>query len=239
MAALVVGVAALAVVLLGGGRQYVVHARFTSASQMVKGGEVKIGGERVGTVDKIELTPDWHAELTLKIDRSHAPLRVGTVASVRQVSLSGVANRYVDLQMPTGEQQKTIPDGGLITERDTNSAVDIDQLFNLLRPKERRGLQRVIRGFGRSIDGRSRQAAAGFRYLDPNLSTNARLFDELTRDRPALSRFIVDSSRLATDVAERRHDPAGLVVQFADFTGALAHRGESLGRAIDVLPTFL
>jgi phospholipid/cholesterol/gamma-HCH transport system substrate-binding protein len=239
MAALVVGVAALAVVLLGGDRQYVVHARFASASQMVKGGEVKIGGERVGTVAKVALTPDWHADLTLKIDADHAPLRRGTVASVRQVSLSGVANRYVDLQMPPGDRQETIPEGGVIDERDTNSAVDIDQLFNLLRPRERQGLQRVIRGFGRSIGGRSRQAAAGFRYLDPNLSTNARLFDELTRDRPALGRFIVDSSRLATDVAERRDDLAGLVDQFADFTGALAHRRSSLGSAIDVLPTFL
>jgi len=239
MAALVVAVAALGVILFGGDSQYVVHARFTSASQMVKGGEVKIGGERVGTVDKIELTPDWHAELTLKIDHSHAPLRVGTVASVRQVSLSGVANRYVDLQMPTGDKQQTIPDGGLITERDTNSAVDIDQLFNLLRPKQRRGLQRLVRGFGRSIDGRSRQAAAGFRYLDPNLSTNTRLFAELTSDRPALSRFVLDSSRLATHVAERRDDLAGLVDQLADFTGAIAHRRGSLGQAIDVLPAFL
>src|SRR4051812_23728345 len=239
MAALVVGVAALAVVLLGGGRQYVVHARFASASQMVKGGEVKIGGERVGTVAAVKLTPDWHAELTLKIDADHAPLRRGTVASVRQVSLSGVANRYVDLQMPPGDRQETIPEGGLIAERDTNSAVDIDQLFNLLRPRERKGLQRVIRGFGRSIGGRSRQAAAGFRYLDPNLSTNTRLFAELTRDRPALSRFIVDSSRLATDVAERRDDLAGLVDQLADFTGAIAHRRGSLGQAIDVLPAFL
>src|SRR3954447_26774462 len=141
MAALVVGVSALAIVLLGGDPQYVVHARFTSASQMVKGGEVKIGGVRVGTVGSVKLTPDWHAELTLKIDADHAPLRQGTVASVRQVSLSGVANRYVDLQMPSGDRQETIPDGGRIDEQDTNSAVDIDQLFNLLGPDERRGLK--------------------------------------------------------------------------------------------------
>src|SRR3954453_21173410 len=189
VAALVVGVAVLAVVVLGGHDQYVVHARFISASQMVKGGEVKIGGERVGTVSAIKVTPDWHAALTLKVDSNHAPLRVGTTASIRAVSLSGVANRYIDLQMPPGTQQDEIRDGGLIAEHDTNSAVDLDQLFNLLRPRERRGLQRVIRGFGDSIRGRSTQSAAGFHYLDPNLATNARLFDELTRDLPALERL--------------------------------------------------
>jgi len=238
-AALVVGMAVLAVVVAGGHDQYVVHARFLSASQMVKGGEVKIAGERVGTVDSIKLTPDWHADLTLTIDAAHAPLRVGTTASVRAVSLSGVANRYIDLQMPPGTQQEKIRDGGLIAEHDTSSAVDLDQLFNLLRPRERRGLQRVIRGFGDSIRGRSKQASAGFHYLDPNLATNARLFDELTRDRPALERLILDSSRLATHVAERRDDLAGLVDQLADFTGALAHRRDSLGQAVDLLPTFL
>jgi len=238
-AALVVGVAVLAVVVLGGHDQYTVHARFISASQMVKGGEVKIAGERVGTVSAIKVTPDWHADLTLKINSADAPLRVGTTATIRAVSLSGVANRYVDLQMPSGTQQAKIPDGGLIPEHSTNSAVDLDQLFNLLRPRERRGLQRIIRGFGDSIHGRAAQAAAGFQYLDPNLSTNARLFDELTRDRPTLERFIVDSSRLATHVAERRDALAGLVDQLANFTGALAHRRDSLGQAIDLLPPFL
>src|SRR4051794_8977748 len=206
---------------------------------MVKGGEVKVAGERVGTVKDIKVTPDWHADLTLQIDDRHSPLRVGTTATVRAVSMSGVANRYIDLQMPPGTQQKTLPDGGVIPEHETNSEVDLDQLFNLLRGRERRGLQRIIRGFGEQIDGRSRQAAAGFHYLDPNLATNARLFDELTLDRPALERFIVDSSRLATHVAERRDDLAGLVDQLADFTGALAHRRDSLGQAIDLLPPFL
>src|SRR3954471_6660837 len=98
MAALVVGVAALAVVVLGGDDPYIVHARFQTASQMVKGGEVKIAGERIGTVGSVKVTPDWHADLTLKIDADRAPLRQGTIASIRQVSLSGVANRYIDLQ---------------------------------------------------------------------------------------------------------------------------------------------
>jgi phospholipid/cholesterol/gamma-HCH transport system substrate-binding protein len=239
VAALVVGVAVLAVVVLGGHDSYVVHARFISASQMVKGGEVKIGGERVGTVKAIKVTPDWHADLTLQIDSAHAPLRVGTTATVRAVSLSGVANRYVDLQMPPGTQQRTIPKGGVIGEEHTASAVDLDQLFNTLRPRERRGLQRIIRGFGDQVHGRSDQAAAGFHYLDPSLSTSSRLFDELTRDRPALERFILDSSRLATHVAERRDALAGLVDQLADFTGALAHRRDPLGQAIDLLPPFL
>src|SRR5437764_2231303 len=119
VAALVVGLAVLAIVVLGGHDTYLVHARFISASQMVKGGEVKIAGERVGTVKAIKVTRDWHADLTLSIDSTHAPLRVGTTATVRAVSLSGVANRYVDLQMPSGTEQTTIRSGGVIGEEHT------------------------------------------------------------------------------------------------------------------------
>jgi hypothetical protein len=35
-------------------------------------------------------------------DDGYHPLRVGTKAIVRQASLSGVANRYIDLRLPPG-----------------------------------------------------------------------------------------------------------------------------------------
>jgi phospholipid/cholesterol/gamma-HCH transport system substrate-binding protein len=238
--AVIAAIVIVAVLLFGsGGDTYTIKAHFINAGQLVKGNQVEISGTPVGSVDDIALTPDGQAVVTVSIKDDNAPLRSGTRAVIRQASLSGIANRYIDLQMPPGTVQATIPEGGTITERDTSSAVDLDQLFNLLRPRERRGLQRIIRGFGDQIDGRSRQAAAGFAYLDPNLATNARLFDELTRDRPALERFILDSSRLATHVAQRRDDLAGLVDQLANFTGALAHRRDSLGQAVDLLPPFL
>src|SRR3954464_11722982 len=138
IAALVIGVAVLAVVVLGGHDSYTVHARFISASQMVKGGEVKIAGERVGTVKAIKVTPDWHAELTLQIDSAHAPLREGTTATVRAVSLSGVANRYVDLQTPPGTRQRTIPKDGVIDEQHTISLIIRHPLSNTLCPRARR-----------------------------------------------------------------------------------------------------
>ena len=51
----------------------------------------------VGKVENIDLTADGQAEVTMTIDDDYAPLRRGTLATVRQASLSGVANRYVDL----------------------------------------------------------------------------------------------------------------------------------------------
>ena len=90
---------ALVLVLAGGGG-YTVHADFVSASQLVKGNQVKVAGSAVGSVGEIVLTDAGRARVTLNIDaEGYHPLRRGTRAIIRQTSLSGVANRYVDLQL--------------------------------------------------------------------------------------------------------------------------------------------
>ena len=65
VAALVLGLALVAVVTLGGGSEYVIKARFVDAGQLVKGNLVQVAGEPVGKVTDIQLTSDNQAELTL------------------------------------------------------------------------------------------------------------------------------------------------------------------------------
>ena len=101
--------AAVALLLALNSGGYMVHAEFTSAAQVVKGAEVQIAGRRVGTVTSVGLGSGWKAVLDLDIDPDVAPLREGTRAVIRQASLSGVANRYVDLQMPPASRQHGSP----------------------------------------------------------------------------------------------------------------------------------
>jgi phospholipid/cholesterol/gamma-HCH transport system substrate-binding protein len=241
VAAFVVAVALVVAVLLGSGSgDYTVKARFQNASQLVKGNNVQVSGVAVGSVTDIELTPDGQAEVTMHIrDGAYTPLRRGTQAVVRQASLSGVANRYVDLRMPPGTSQKTIPDGGVIDQSDTTTAVDLDQLFNTFDPKTRKALSGVIRGYAASYAGRGQQANAGWAYLNPALASSSRLFSELNADTPLLERFITSSSKLVTDVAQRRDDLAGLVDNLATTTGAIGRKQQSLSDAIGQFPGFM
>jgi len=240
--AVVLAAIGIVLVLVLGGDSYRVKARFAAASGMVKGNEVKSGGRVVGTVESIELTSNGLAELELKLDDSVAPLRQGTAATLRLASLSGVANRYVDLRIPSerpGAREDTIADGGVIGSDRTTSAVDIDELFSLFDERARKGLRNVIRGFGESYDGRGKEYSAGWRYLDPSLLAAQRLFAEVNRDTPLLERFVVASSRLMTDLAERDNDIAALVDQWATATGAIAAEEQSLSRAVARLPSFM
>ena len=239
-AALVAAVAVVAAVLLrGGGADYTVYVDFMNASQLVRGNEVRVAGSTIGTVEDIQLTDDGGARIKLKINQeAYTPLRSGTRAVIRLASLSGVANRYIDLQL-AGANRAEIPDGGRIESTETTSAVDLDQLISTFDREARSDLQGVIAGFGKQYAGRSEEASRGWYYLNPQLAATSRLFEELTHDTPALKKFILASGDLVTTLSERRDDLTGLVDQLANFTGDLAARRRELADSISQLPPFM
>src|SRR5215218_1214457 len=114
-AVLVVAVVVAVLLLRSPGGGYTVKARFQNAAQLVKGNLVQTGGAPVGKVKTIDLTADGQAEVTMTISDDFAPLRRGTLATIRQASLSGVANRYIDRRMAPQSGQ-TIPDGGVLEQ---------------------------------------------------------------------------------------------------------------------------
>ncbi len=227
------------IVLLAGGSSYTVHARFVSASQIVKGNAVKVSGEPVGSVGEIRLTDDGQADVTLHIDAGgYFPLRRGTRAIIRQTSLSGVANRYVDLQLG-GARGADIPDGGQLPTDSTEAAVDLDQIFDTFDPKTRAGTQKSIEFLRDFQAGSEDEANAALRYLNPALSSGSRLFAEVNRNTPDFKRFIVETSKLVTDASAQDDVLAGLVGNLAATTSALTSHGDSLAQGIGLLPNVL
>src|SRR3954469_22933442 len=240
LAAVVIGVTAVVVVLAGNsGTDYTVHARFINASQIVKGNLVQVSGTPIGKVNDIKLTDNGQADLTLHITKDgFAPLHTGTHAQVRQASLSGVANRYVNLDLGPNSNPK-LDEDAVIPASMTTSTVDLDQLFNVFDPKTRKALSGVIRGFGKQYVGNEKAANEGWLFLNPSLVASSRLFSELNRDTPLLERFVVANSKLVTDLAAKRDDLAGLVRNFNTAFGAIGSQKASLARAISLLPPFM
>ena len=230
------GIAAIvAALMFGGGGGYRITAAFQNAGQLVEGNQVQIGGRPIGSVDRIDLTPDGLASVEMEIDEDFAPLHQGTSAVIRASSLSGIANRYVQLS-PGPNDAPAIPDGGRVGVDRTTAPVDLDQLFNTLDPATRRGLKRFIRGSATQYAGRGREANRSLGYLNPALSQSSRLLRELTFDQRAFERFIVDTSRLVTAVAERRTDLSALVGNANRTARAIGQENVALGRALGLLP---
>jgi phospholipid/cholesterol/gamma-HCH transport system substrate-binding protein len=193
----------------------------------------------VGSVKDIDVTQDGTAKVTFSItDDDYQPLRRGTRVMIKQGSLSGIANRYIDLQLgPAGGDE--IDDGGVISTDQTATAVELDQIFNLLDEETRTGLQDFFKGSAAMLHGRGKELRRGVHYLNPALSTGSRLFQELTRDDALLERFLVDSGSLVNALAERRKDLTGVVGNLNATFGALGRQQDALAESVERLPPFM
>ena len=240
VAAIAIAAVVLVLLLRNGGEDYRVTAEFQNASQLVNGNEVMVGGQSAGLVKEIELGDNGQAMVTFTVDDEFAPLPEGTIATIRQNSLSSVAGRQVELTFPpAGEGQGEIPDGGTLGQESTVSAVDLDEVFNTLDTKTVKDFKRVIKGFRDSYEGVSKQANRGFHYANPFLSTSRRLFSELTRDTRAFETLLVDTAHLSGLLAERDQDISALVGNANRALGAIGNQRAALAEAISRLPGFM
>jgi phospholipid/cholesterol/gamma-HCH transport system substrate-binding protein len=114
--------------------------------------------------------------------------------------------------------------------------VDLDQLFNTLDPKTRKGLQQIIQGQATYFGGASKQYARALRYTAPALSSTSALTRQLVSDDAAFDRFLADGARATGAIASRRDDLAALVGNANTAAGAIADESQSLGQTLDLLP---
>jgi phospholipid/cholesterol/gamma-HCH transport system substrate-binding protein len=238
----VLGAVALAAAIFfwAGDDGYTVKARFINAGQLVNGNLVEVGGVKVGTVSDFKLTDKAEVEVTLKLEGDQKPLYEGTRAVIRQGSQSSIANRYIELIMPAENVKgDEIDDGGLIKSTDTVTGVELDQFFSIFDRRTRRSLGNFYRGNYLQYYGRGKDANRGWAYLNPQLSAASRLFRELSYDSPVLERFLVDTSRFVTALADRREDLAPLIENLNRTTRALGNQRSALAELIERFPDFM
>lgn len=199
LGALGVAVVALVLVLFGSGSTYVLHAVFSDAGQLVSGDRVTVGGVQVGSIGSITLTRNGLADVELDISSSAAPLRQGTIATIGELSLTGVANRFVSLSPGTGDP---IPSGGTLPLTQTRGIVDLDTLLNTFTPRMRSAVERVL-AQGAHLFARptAAQLDRANQYLWPAASQLAQLGRQVVADRPALAQLISATGRLSTALA--------------------------------------
>jgi phospholipid/cholesterol/gamma-HCH transport system substrate-binding protein len=227
----------VALLLFRGSGAYEVSATFDNAGQLVKGNQVMVGGRAIGTIKDIALTDDGRARVKFSLNE-FSPLHEGTKATIRSNSLSGIANRYVSLELGPNNAPK-IDDGGEIRADAATAPVDLDQLFNTLDKPTRKGLQQFVQGSAAQIDGKSKEGDASLHYLNPALSSTSRLVNEIVADKVTFQRFVTDTSRVVAAVAERRDDLSGLVANANATTAAIGDEQAALGHSLDVLPDTL
>ena len=231
-AIVLVAIAILILLVSGGGGGSHYRLIFATGGQLVKGNQVLIGGVPVGSVDDVKLTDNGQAQVDITVDR---PLHQGSTAIIRATSLSGIANRYVSIQ-PGPDNNPELGSDAIISEVDTTSPVDIDQLFNTLRGPERQALRNVIQGSATVYAGNGPAANQTYKYLSPSLVATDRLLAELNRDSGTLTDFLVNGASVVSSIAQRRGDLSSLTQNANEALGAIASQNRSFDQALVSLP---
>jgi phospholipid/cholesterol/gamma-HCH transport system substrate-binding protein len=243
--AIVVAILVVAWLFMRGG-SYEVNAIFQTGGQLVKGANVTVGGKAVGKVKSITLTDNNMANVQLEInDDSLRPLHRGTKATIRLFSMSGVANRFVALQ-PGPNNAKEIPNGGVIPLDDTESPVDLDQLFNSFTPAVTKGLQGFIRGSAAQYAddpstplNETTYGNMALRYIAPFFDAGARLAHSVAKDDETLADFLLVSDRASKTLAEQEKQIQAMFTNLTTFTRAVSAEADELDRALAILPQTL
>jgi phospholipid/cholesterol/gamma-HCH transport system substrate-binding protein len=236
--ALALVVLIVAYLVFAGGGDSTYKLEFNEADQLVRGDQVQVGGVPVGSVTDIQLTHDYKAVVTIHVQSSLAPLHAGTVAQVRVPSLSSVANRYVALS-PGPNNKPALAPGTKLPASATRDVTDLDQLFNTLDPKTRKGLQGFIQGSAEQYAGQGGNLAKTTEYFAPSLLATDHLFSELVRDQSTFTKFLVETAKAVTTIGARKDQLSGLIENANTTFAAIGSEQTNLAKGLKELPVTL
>jgi phospholipid/cholesterol/gamma-HCH transport system substrate-binding protein len=181
---------------------YTLTADVPSAAQLVKGNEVRIGGTRVGVVDKIapKQLPNGKviAQLHLKLETTVKPLPTDSTILVRPRSALGL--KYVEITKGTStdgyDEGATIP-----LKAATPAPVEFDEFLSTFDEKTRASAQQQLLGFGNAFAGRGQDLHAAIQAFNPLLTQLTPAMANLADDRTQLGRFAEALGRTSAIVA--------------------------------------
>jgi len=238
----IVAIGALALVVLivaflvfAGGGNSTYKLELAEGDQLVRGDQVQVGGVPVGSVTNIELTHDFKALVTIKIQSSLAPLHHGTLAQVRVPSLTSVANRYIELNLGPNNYP-TYPAGATLPSSVTGEVTDLDQLFNTLNAKTRKGLQGFIQGTAEQYVGQGKNLGTSVEYFAPALTATNHFFSEIVRDQPVLTSFLVETAKTVDTIGARQESLSDLIENQNKTFQAVGGEQSQLARGLKQLP---
>ncbi|MDX8153291.1 MlaD family protein [Patulibacter brassicae] len=219
---------------------YVVHARFANAGQLVDGGLVEVGGVPIGKVASISIDDRGYADVALRIeDDRFVPLRQGTRATIRSVGQATLTNRYVELGTAP-RSAAAIPDGGSLAVRDARGIVDLDAILSSVPPTMRRDLRALFANGAAMFAGSGAPAFnRTLRKLEPAMAQVDAVAAEVGSDQAQLERLVATAAAASSAVASRAPDLERAVRDSAITFGAISRQRAALAGALDHAPAVL
>ncbi len=106
-------------------------ARFTDASGLIAGSDVRIAGVRVGQVTEVQVVDRDVAEVAFKVDETRR-LPVGSIFAIKYQNLVG--QRYLEISRGNGAMNAVLAPGATVPESQTRPPLNLTVVFNGFKP---------------------------------------------------------------------------------------------------------
>ncbi|MTD57759.1 MCE family protein [Amycolatopsis pithecellobii] len=204
-------------------------ARFTDATLVLPGDDVRIAGVKVGQVTEVKIVDRRQAQIDFEVD-SGRTLPADVTATIKYRNLVG--QRYISLAQGVGDDRTQLKPGSTIPLEHTTPALDLDELFNGFKPlfaalnpddvnKLSYEIIQVLQGEGGTIDSLLAHTAT--------LTTTIAQKDQVIGQ-------VIDNLNSVLDTVNA-HTPQlnTLIVNLQQLVSGLARDRKPIGDAIDAL----
>ena len=205
-------------------------ARFTDATLLLPGDDVRIAGVRVGQVEDVGIVDRKQAEVTFSVS-ANRKLPKNVTAQIKFRNLVG--QRYVSLSQGSGgNPNDTMVPGDTIPLQQTRPALDLTELFNGFKPLFRAlspddvnklsyEIIQVLQGEGGTVESL--------------LAHTASLTSAIAGKDKVIGEVINNLNSVLTTVNQRGQKLSDLIVTVQQLVSGLAADREPIGDAIEAL----
>ena len=237
IAAIILGVFALAFLGLRGSEGDRYTLIFEDAGGLIPGNLLKVNGITMGTVTDIGITKDLKAEVGIQVDEL-GPLREGTQAQIRATSLGGVANKYIAMTLGPNNAPK-LAEGTVLGVASTRGITGQDELVNAFDEPTRKGLQKIVKGSADSVAGRAEDLQKTLENAPGTLSEANNFVKSLNPDSESLRDIVVNAAAINSALADRSEQISRLTRNVGIAEGAAAGNGTEIAETIAKAPATL
>lgn len=204
-------------------------ARFTDATLVLPGDDVRIAGVRVGQVSDVKIVDRRQAQVDFVVDAGRR-LPANVIATIKYRNLVG--QRYIALSQGIGDDGETLKPGATIPVDQTRPALDLNELFDGFKPlfvalnpddvnKLSYELIQVLQGEGGTIDSL--------------LAHTASLTSTIARKDQVIGQVITNLNGVLDAVNAHTPQLSDLIVRLQQLVSGLAEDRKPIGDAITAL----
>ena len=217
-----------------------VKAQLEGGQNLVVSNDVRVGGARIGAVDRITPGVDPKtgksiAIIHMKLDKKVEPVPADSRVFVRPRSNLGL--KYVELSL--GRSREALRPGDTLPLAASTTPIELDEYFSTFDEDMRQNTQRALEGFGDALAGRGQSINLAIEQFVPFFTHLTPVMAALSDPGTRLNQFFRATSRFSGEIAPVARVYARLFGNMATTFEALSRDENALRQTIERGPPTL